>query len=114
MDEACTVIAQQHQLLIGSDFEVKNDGSGAYTEAEAQGIEKVVQRTLDQVIGSALRKIGPTRLNGKVGHVTEIRYQVDRAQNVLVTKVHQSSLAMVPLNYPKIFNCSLSFALQIA
>lgn len=113
MDEACTVVAQQHQLLIGSNFEVKNDGSGAYTEAEAQGIEKRVQRALDQVIGSALRKIGPTRISGKVGHVSEFRYQVDRAQNVLSTKTHQASVGIVPLNYPKFFNTTFSFQLQV-
>lgn len=113
MDEACTVVAQQHQLLIGSNFETKNDGSGAYTEAEAQGIEKRVQRVLDQVLGSALRKIGPTRISGKVGHVSEQRYQVDRQQNVLSTKTHQASFSAVPLSYPKTFNTTFSFALQV-
>lgn len=112
MDEACTVVAQQHTLLIGSNFETKTDGSGAYTEAEAQGIEKRVQAALDQVIGSAKRGIGPSRINGKRGHVSEIRYQVDRAQNVLVTKIHQSSIAIVPLIYPKTFLASFSFGLE--
>lgn len=113
MDEACTVVAQFHQTLIASNFDVKNDGTGAYTEAEAQGIEKRCQRRLDQVIGSAARKIGPVRIGGKIGHVSEVRYQVDRAQNVLSTKIHQSSIALVPLSYPKIFNATFSFALQV-
>lgn len=113
IDEACTAVAQEHQKLIGRNFDVKNDGTGSFTEASAQEIEKIVQRVLDQVIGSAARDIGPTTIGGKRGHVTDQRYQVDRANNVLTTKTLQASFAAVPRAYLKNLNATFSFALSV-
>lgn len=113
IDEAMTVVAQQHTQLLHRNFEVKNDGTGSFTEASAQEIEKIVQRALDQVIGSGARDIGPTTISGKRGHVSEQRYQVDRTNNVLTTKTLQASWAAVPRAPLKNMNCTFSFALAV-
>jgi hypothetical protein len=114
MDQACRVVSAQHTDLQSQSFECKGDGSGSLTEAAAQEIEKRVQRALDQVIGSSLRGIGPTRINGKIGHVSDIAYQVDRTNNVITTKTIIATVSIIPLGYGKRFVTTLSFKLQVS
>jgi len=111
MDQACRVVSQQHQLLISSSIIAKNDGSGSLTEFSAQAIEKKVQRALDNVIGSAIRGIGPTAIDGTIGHVSDIRYQVDRTNNVLSTKTLIATVSIVPRGYLKPIVTTLSYKL---
>jgi hypothetical protein len=113
MDQACRVVSQQHSLLISSSVITKNDGTGSLTEFAAQAIEKKVQRALDNVIGSALRGIGPTAIDGTIGHVSDIRYQVDRTNNVLSTKTLIATVAIVPRGYLKTLVATLSFKLSV-
>lgn len=114
MDLACRTVSAQHTDLISQSFTVKGDGTGSLTEDAAQAIEKRVQRALDTVIGSAIRGIGPTRLDGKIGHVSDIGYQVDRTNNVLTTKTIIATVSIIPLGYGKFFQTTLSFRLQLA
>lgn len=113
MDQACRVVSQQHSLLISSSVITKNDGTGSLTEFAAQAIEKKVQRALDNVIGSAIRGIGPTAVDGTIGHVSDIRYQVDRTNNVLSTKTLVATVAIVPRGYLKTLIATLSFKLSV-
>jgi hypothetical protein len=112
MDQACKVVSQQHSLLISSSVIAKSDGTGSLTEFSAQAIEKKVQRALDNVIGSAIRGIGPTAIDGTIGHVSDIRYQVDRTNNVLSTKTLIATVAIVPRGYLKTLTATLSFKLS--
>jgi hypothetical protein len=114
MDLACRTVSAQHTDLISQSFTVKGDGTGSLTEDAAQSIEKRVQRALDNVIGSALRGVGPTRVDGKIGHVSDVGYQVDRTNNVLVTKTIIATVSLIPLGYAKRFTTTLSFKLQLA
>lgn len=114
MDQACRIVSAVHTDLISQTFEVKGDGSGSLTEAAAQSIEKRVQRQLDDVIGSALRGKGPTRLDGKLGHVADVAYQVDRTNNVITTKTIIATVTLIPLGYGKRFQATLSFKLQVS
>jgi len=113
MDEACKVVSIQHTLILNSSVVVKADGSGQITEVAAQSIEKRVQRALDNVIGSALRKVGPSNIEGGIGHVSETAYQVDRTTNVLSTKTITATVAIVPFGYAEQITTTLSFSLAV-
>jgi hypothetical protein len=113
IDEACKVVSIQHTNILNSAVEVKADGSGQITEVAAQGIEKRVQRALDNVIGASLRQVGPTNVEGGIGHASEVSYQVDRTTNVLSTKVVTATVSIVPFGYAKQITTTLSFALAV-
>ena len=112
MDLACKIVSEQHSRLVSSSVIVKNDGTGSLTEFAARSIEKKVQRALDNVIGSATRGVGPTAIDGTIGHVVEIRYQVDRSNNVLSTKTLIATVSIVPRGYLKNLEATLSYKLQ--
>lgn len=111
MDEACKVVSAQHALLISSSVVCKADGTGQIAKFAALQIEKRVQRQLDNVIGSALRGVGPVTLDGTGGHVSNILYQVDQTNNVLSTKTLIATVAIVPRGYLKFLVTTLSYRL---
>jgi hypothetical protein len=111
MDEACKVTSAQHALLLSSSVVCKADGSGQIVKFSALQIEKRVQRALDNVIGSALRGVGPTTLDGTGGHVSDVKYQVDLTNNVLSTKTLITTVSLVPRGYLKAIVTTLSFRL---
>jgi hypothetical protein len=113
MDQACIEVSARHSELISSSVIVKADGTGSLTEAAAQSIEKKVQRGLDNRIGSALRGIGPTAIDGSTGHVSDQRYQVDRTNNVLSTKTLIAVVSIVPRGYLKQLQTTLSYKLAV-
>ena len=113
MDEACKVVSARHSELISSNVVVKADGTGSLVEFAAIAIEKKVQRSLDAVIGSALRGIGPTTVDGSTGHVSDQRYQVDRTNNVLSTKELIATVSLVPRGYLKRLTTTLSYKLAV-
>jgi hypothetical protein len=113
MDEACKEVSARHSELISSNVVVKADGTGSLVEFAALGIEKKVQRGLDNRIGSALRGIGPTTVDGSTGHVSDQRYQVDRTNNVLSTKTLIATVSIVPRGYLKQLQTTLSYKLAV-
>lgn len=113
MDQACRETSRQHWLLVSSSVVTKADGTGQIQEFAAQSIEKRVQRALDNVIGSALRGIGPTTIDGSTGHVSDIRYQVDRTNNVLSTETLIATVSIVPRGYLKTLTATLSYKLAV-
>jgi hypothetical protein len=113
MDQACITVSARHAELISSNVIVKADGTGSLTEFAALQIEKKVQRSLDAVIGSALRGIGPSTIDGSTGHVSDQRYQVDRTNNVLSTKELIATVSIVPRGYLKQLTTTLSYKLQV-
>jgi hypothetical protein len=113
MDQACREVSARHAELISSNVVVKADGTGSLVEFAALAIEKKVQRGLDNRIGSALRGIGPTTIDGSTGHVSDQRYQVDRTNNVLATKTLIATVSLVPRGYLKNLTTTLSYKLSI-
>lgn len=113
MDEACKVVSARHTELISSNVVTKTDGTGSLVEFSALAIEKKVQRSLDAVIGSATRGIGPTTVDGSTGHVSDQRYQVDRTNNVLSTKELIATVSIVPRGYLKRLTTTLSYKLAV-
>lgn len=113
MDQACRTVSARHSELISSNVVVKTDGTGSLVEFAAQAIEKKVQRSLDAVIGSAVRGIGPTTVDGSTGHVSDQRYQVDRTNNVLSTKELIATVTLVPRGYLKRLTTTLSYKLAV-
>lgn len=111
MDEACKVVSAQHAQLISSSVICKADGTGSLTEPAALTIEKKVQRALDNIIGSGVRGVGPKAIDGTTGHVSDIKYQVDRTNNVLSTKTLIATVSIVPRGYLKTLTTTLSFRL---
>lgn len=112
MDEACKAVSKKHTQLISSSVITKADGTGSLTEASALAIEAFVQRELDVVIGSALRLVGPNAIDGTTGHVSDIKYQVDRTNNVLSTNELIATVAIVPRGYLKTLTATLSYSLS--
>jgi hypothetical protein len=113
MDQACRVVSARHTELISSNVVCKADGTGSLVEPTALAIEKKVQRSLDAVIGSALRGIGPTTVDGSTGHVSDQKYQVDRTNNVLSTKTLIATVSLVPRGYLKTLQTTLSYKLAV-
>ena len=113
MDQACREVSARHTELISSNIVTKADGTGQIAEFSAQSIEKKVRRGLDNRIGSALRGIGPTTVDGSVGHVSDQRYQVDRTNNVLSTKTLIATVSIVPRGYLKTLSTTLSYKLAV-
>jgi uncharacterized protein DUF2586 len=113
MDEACKTVSQQHWQLTSSSVVTKADGTGQIAEFSAQSVEKKVQRALDNRIGSGLRGIGPTAVDGTTGHVSDQRYQVDRTNNVLSTNQLIATVAIVPRGYLKTLTATISYKLSI-
>jgi hypothetical protein len=113
MDQACRTVSARHSELISSNVVCKADGTGSLVEFAAQAIEKKVQRSLDAVIGSALRGIGPTTIDGSTGHVSDQKYQVDRTNNVLSTKELIATVTLVPRGYLKRLTTTLSYKLAV-
>lgn len=113
MDQACKAVSAEHSRLISSNVVCKNDGTGQLTEPAARAIEKRVQRQLDNLIGSAIRGVGPTTIDGSTGHVSDIRYQVDRTNNVLSTKTLQATVSIVPRGYLKTLQTTFSYKLAV-
>lgn len=113
MDEACKTVSQQHWQLTSSSVVTKADGTGQIAEFSAQAVEKKVQRALDNRIGSGLRGIGPTAVDGTTGHVSDQKYQVDRTNNVLSTNQLIATVALVPRGYLKTLTATISFKLSI-
>lgn len=113
MDQACAVVSREHSLLISSSVLTKTDGTGSLTEFSAQQIEKRVQRALDNVLGSGVRVTGPASIDGTIGHVSDVRYQCDRQNNVLATKTLIATVSIVPRGYLKALEATLSFKLAV-
>lgn len=113
MDLACVNVSAQHFLLSSSSVITKADGTGQITESSAQAIERRVQRVLDNQVGSALRGIGPTAVDGTTGHVSDQKYQVDRTNNVLSTNTLIATVAIVPRGYLKQLVATVSYKLSI-
>lgn len=111
MDQACRITSREHAKLLSSSLVCKADGTGSLTEPAALSIEKRVQRALDNEIGSGVRGVGPKAIDGSTGHVSDIKYQVDRTNNVLSTRTIICTVSIVPRGYAKFFTTTLSFRL---
>lgn len=113
MDQLCRTLSRALWRMSSSSVVCKTDGSGQIAEFDAQAREKRVQRDLDNVVGSAVRGIGPQAIDGTTGHVSDQRAQVDRTNNVLSTNELVWTVAAVPRGYAKKLTATLSFKLSI-
>src|SRR5690606_14311648 len=71
MDQASIEVPARHSELIAGSVLAKHDGPGPLTEAAARAIDGKVPRGRDHRVGSALRGIGPTAIDGSPGHVSD-------------------------------------------
>ncbi len=113
MDQLCATLSRALWRQTSSSVVCKTDGSGQIAEFDAQAREKRVQRDLDNVVGSNVRGIGPTAVDGTTGHVSDQKAQVDRTNNVLSTNQLLWTVVAVPRGYAKILTATLSFKLSI-
>lgn len=111
MDESCKALSAEMAKLSASNAVCKADGTGSLVEFAARQIEARPQRALDNVVGSALRGVGPQTIDGSTGHVSDQKVQVDRTNNVLSTKTLIFTVSIVPRAYFKALVATLSYRL---
>lgn len=111
MDEASKVASGVAATLSSSNAICKADGTGQLLEFSARQLEAKFQRALDNVVGSGVRGVGPVTIDGSTGHVSDIRAQIDRTNNVLSTKTLIVTVSLVPRGYFKAISITLSYRL---
>ncbi len=111
MDETCKVVSSVAAQLSSSNAVCKADGTGQLLEFSARQIEAKFQRAIDNAIGSAIRGVGPTTIDGSTGHLSDVKAQVDRTNNVLTTKTLIVTVSLVPRPYFKQVTVTLSYRL---
>jgi len=111
MDEACKVVSGVAAGLNSSNVICKADGTGQLLEFSARQLDARFQRPLDNVIGSGVRGIGPATVDGSTGHLSDVKAQVDRTNNVLSTKTLIVTVSLVPRAYFKNVTVTLSYRL---
>lgn len=103
MDEACRVAHETLDNLINSG--VRTNADGTIDERDAIDIEAAVNAALDAVLKS------PTNAEGKPGHVSAVRFSVDRTNNVNSTSTLQGQVAIRPLGYAEFISVQLGYQL---
>lgn len=85
MNAACAAARTAIADYVGDDVELKSDGTGRISEAEAKGIEAEIRA-----------KIAAAVLNEPNNHVTAITVTVDRTNNVGTSRTLRVAIAIVP------------------
>jgi hypothetical protein len=93
MDSACNFVYGKQTEFIGDGLTVLPDGTGRIDPGDAEAFELEVNEGLRALL------LQPTRANGKQGHVTAVRYTIDRTNNVLTTGMILSQVAITSLAY---------------
>lgn len=85
---------------VGDDVELKDDGTGTITEAEAKGIEAEVRA-----------KVAAAVLNEPNNHVSAITVTVDRTNNVATSRTLRVAIAIVPRGSIITVSATISYSL---
>jgi hypothetical protein len=93
---ARTAIAE----YVGDDVELKTDGTGRISEAEAKGIEAEVRA-----------KVAAAVLNEPNNHVTAITVTVDRTNNIATSRTLRVAIAIVPRGSILTVSTTISYTL---
>jgi hypothetical protein len=91
IDEFCETVKEGQDKWILANLRTRADGTGRLSPLDATRIEEAVRPALKA------RLLDPTNAEGLPGHVSALRYTVDRANNYLSTRTFRSKGAAVPL-----------------
>src|SRR5687767_3996300 len=105
MDIACRTVAQAQTLYLNAGFATKEDGT--IEESEAKRIESEVSEKLKVAL------IDPKNVEGTAGHVTALKFTVDRTNNLLQSETLQTKVAIRPFGYAKFIVTELGFATNV-
>lgn len=105
MNAACRAVAQEQMLFINAGFDTNPDGTIA--EHEAKRLESRVNEKLRVVL------MDPQNVEGTQGHVSAVRYSVNRSNNVLQSNKLMSRVAIRPKFYAKDIETELGFAANV-
>lgn len=93
MDLAMTEVYRAQSLLMGTSVRTVADPVGAIDPRDAAQIEAQVLAKLQSVL------LAPVSEEGTKGHVSDVRYVIDRTTNVLATETITSTLSIRPRGY---------------
>lgn len=105
MDEACTIAHKRQVSFIGRSVRTNEDGT--IDELDALPLEAAVQSQLES------RLLNPRNAEGTKGHVSAVRYTIDRTNNINTTSTIISEVAIRPLGYADYVKATLGFAVNV-
>lgn len=105
MDVACETTHDAQTLFIGRGVRTNSDGT--IDERDALRLEAEVQSKLDSVLTS------PRSAEGTAGHVSAVRYSIDRTNNINTTSTVISETAIRPLGYIDYITETLGFTVNV-
>ena len=85
---------------VGDDVELKTDGSGQISEAEAKGIEAEIRA-----------RVAAAVLNAPNNHVSSVTVTVDRTNNIATTRTLRVAVAVVPRGSILTVSATISYTL---
>ena len=106
MDRACTVVHEAQTDFVGRGLRTNDDGT--ILEADALRLEEEVQVKLDAVLTS------PRNAEGTGGHVSAVRYRIDRTQNILATSIVVSTVGIRPLAHVDYVETTIGFTVDLS
>jgi hypothetical protein len=77
--------------FIGRGVRAKTDGTGNIDERDALALEAEVQAKLEAQL------VNPRNAEGSGGHVSAVRYTIDRTTNIITTETLYADVGILPL-----------------
>lgn len=105
MDVLCTTVHDIQQTFIGRSVRTNDDGT--IDERDALRLEAEVQDAIEAKL------ISPRNAEGTDGHVSAVRYQIDRTNNINTTSTVISTTGARPLGYIDYINAQLGFTVNV-
>lgn len=105
MDVACETAHAVQTTFIGRGVRTNSDGT--IDERDALRLEGEVQSALDAQLTS------PRNAEGTDGHVSAVRYTIDRTNNINTTSTIISEVAIRPLGYIDYITSTLGFTVNV-
>ena len=105
MDAACRVIHRYQSTLLNSGVRTNSDGT--IDERDAIRWETGGEAALRAVLTQ------PGNAEGFAGHVSDLRYTIDRTNNVLATSQVNTEVAIRPLGYARTISTTLGFSTNL-
>ena len=102
---AQTIISQKQRAFINKSWRTNPDGT--VDEGEAAAAEAMIQAALEEVL------LKPKNAEGTQGHVSAVRYQIDRGTNLNTTKTLSTSWAVRARGKSEFIETSGGFTLNI-
>jgi hypothetical protein len=109
MDRICDIVFEEQVKMIGRGYRLNLKGSakGALDVRDIIRLEKDVNKRLEDEV------LLPTNEEGTQGHVTAVRYRINREWNVATTETIIGDVVAVPLVQPSYVVTTLGYSLSL-